>query len=325
MSEHSPIGWTDATWPIVAGCDYVSPGCSNCWAVRDSWRLAHNPHRKVSDAYFGTVDKTDAGKLVWSGIVRELPERLNWPLKWRGHKRVFVCSQADLFHRKVSNQFIAAAFGVMAACPQHTFQVLTKHPARMREWFEWAASQQNGAAETCAWEARYQIGSGGHASEPAEWPLENVWLGTTVEDQKRADERIPELLRAPAAVRWLSVEPMLEAINLKPWLTPCGPGIVSPDPHGRDAAIDWVVCGGESAQTRTATREFNLEWARQLSAQCEAAGVAFFMKQLGTNPVGTHRIDMQLPPLPIGKTSRYKWHEPEHWPQDLRVQEFPDA
>lgn len=308
MSQSSDISWCDATWPIVAGCEYVSPGCSNCWAVRDSWRLAHNPHRKVSDAYFGTVDKTDAGKLVWSGIVRELPLRLGWPLKWRGNKRVFVCSQADLFHRKVSNEFIAAAFGVMAACPQHTFQVLTKHPARMREWFEWVASQQNGAAETCAWEVRY-MAPAHYGAAPAEWPLENVWLGTTVEDQKRADERIPELLRAPAAKWWLSVEPMLEAITTD--LT----------------YIDWVVCGGESAQTRANTRPFNIQWARALHAQCRAAGVPFFMKQLGTQPFIEGENIVTFPYFKLDfapKSSRYKWHEPEHWPQDLRVQNFPE-
>jgi protein gp37 len=114
VSEHSPIGWTDATWPLVGGCEYVSPGCSNCWAVRDSWRMAHNPNPKIHNAYFGTVDKQASGKLVWSGIVRPLWDRLAWPLKWRGSKRVFVCSQSDLFNRKVPFEFIAAAFGVMA-------------------------------------------------------------------------------------------------------------------------------------------------------------------------------------------------------------------
>lgn len=314
MSENSPIGWTDATWPIVAGCDYVSPGCSNCWAVRDSWRLAHNPNRKVQDAYFGTVDKQESGKLVWSGIVRTLPNRLDWPLKWRGFKRIFVCSQADLFNPKVPFAFIAAAFGVMAACPHHTFQVLTKHAARMREFFEWADRQQNGAAETCNWEARYVVGQG-HASEPAPWPLENVWLGVTVEDQKRADERIPELRNTPAAKRWLSVEPMLEAIDL--WKA------TGFSPASMQSWLDWVVCGGESAQTRANTRPFDIAWARDLLEQCHGASVPFFMKQLGTNPIGEHRINVPLPPRPEGKSSRYKWHEPQHWPLELQVQQFP--
>jgi hypothetical protein len=159
--------------------------------------------------------------------------------------------------------------------------VLTKHPARMREFFDWAAAQQNGALETCAWEARYIVGNL-HASEV--WPLENVWLGVTVEDQQRADERIPELLRCPAEKRWLSVEPMLEAIDL-----------TNTDPSAtarlHRPCLASVVCGGESAQTRANTRPFEIEWARELLAQCRAAGVPFFMKQLGT-VVRIHAIEI---------------------------------
>lgn len=321
MSEHSPIGWTDATWPIVAGCDYVSPGCSNCWAVRDSWRMAHNPNPKVHNAYFGTVDKQDSGKLVWSGIVRTLPLRLDWPLKWRKARRIFVCSQADLFNPKVPFEFIAASFGVMAMSPDHTFQVLTKHAARMREFFRWLDADREGATVACLWAARQALGRrtydqhGPFEDRLPEWPLENVWLGVTVEDQKRADERIPELQQCPAEKRWLSVEPMLEPIDL--WKAR---GFA---PSSLQSAIDWVVCGGESAQTRANTRPFDIAWARDLLEQCHGAGVPFFMKQLGTNPTGEHRIDVPLPPRPEGKSSRYKWHEPEHWPEDLRVQEFP--
>lgn len=337
MSEHSPIGWTDATWPIVAGCDYVSPGCANCWAVRDSWRMAHNPNPKVHSAYFGTVDKQDSGKLVWSGIVRTLPLRLDWPLKWRKPRRIFVCSQADLFNPKVPFEFIAAAFGVMAACPEHTFQVLTKHADRMRAFFGWLETQQGGALPTCLWEARKALGDRFASREPfldalPAWPLENVWLGVTVEDQKRANERIPHLIATSAAKRWLSVEPMLEPIDL--WAARGCP------PASLQSALDWVVCGGESAQTRANTRPFDIAWARDLLEQCHGAGVPFFMKQLGTAPIwnGHTLPDQWWPPSmrkedrgegffrvlpPEGKNARYKFPEPEHWPEDLRVQEFP--
>lgn len=336
MSENSTIGWTDATWPIVAGCEYESPGCSNCWAVRDSWRLAHNPNPKVHNAYFGTVDKLESGKLAWSGIVRMLYDRLGWPLKWRGSKRVFVCSQADLFNPKVRFDFIAAAFGVMAMCPEHTFQVLTKHARRMREFFEWLDQQQNGALETCLWHARQALGaerSNRHEPFPDKlpaWPLENVWAGVTVEDQARAEQRIPELLRCPAAVRWVSYEPALELVDFEEWLWPICTATLEEHLREHDAgmwcveaSLDWIVIGGESAQTRANTREFSIEWARAVIAQCRKAGTKVFMKQLGTKPIGSHQIDVPLPPLPKGKTSRYKWHEPEHWPEDLRVQEFP--
>ncbi len=314
MSSNTAISWTDATWPIVAGCQYESPGCSNCWAVRDSWRLAHNPNPKVHNAYFGTVDKTKDGKLVWSGIVRTLPDRLAWPLRWRKERRIFVCSQSDLFHPKVPFEFIAASFGIMAMAHWHTFQVLSKHARRMREFFEWLDQQPGGPAATCSWHARMYAGMNSvwrnELPEPPGWPLENVELGVTVEDQKRADERIPELLKCLAAVRWLSVEPMLEAIDITPWLE----------------YIDLVVCGGESAQTRTNTRPFDLRWARDLLAQVRAFGKAFHMKQLGTRPVDVG-FDKATPTVefdqPAGKSSRYKWHEPEHWPADLRVQELP--
>lgn len=291
MAEFSPIAWTDATWPIVAGCTYESPGCSNCWAVRDSWRLAHNPHQAVRDAFEGTVRKTDDGKLVWTGLVRPLPERLDWPLRWSKPRKIFVCSQSDLFHPEVPADFIAQVFAVMAECPRHTFQVLTKHAERMR----------------------YLLVHGLLYEGPA-WPLPNVWIGATVEDQQRADERVPQLLRTPAAKRWLSVEPMLEAIDLTRITTPL-------------ADIDWVVCGGESAQTRETTRPFDLEWARELQRQCRVAGVVFFMKQLGSRPISHVKAgsdgSVELPIL-VGKNSRYKWHELRHWPEDLRVQQFPE-
>lgn len=329
MSEHSPISWTDATWPIVAGCEYASPGCSNCWAVRDSWRLAHNPNPKVHNAYFGTVDKRPDGKLVWSGIVRELWDRLDWPLKWRGEKKVFVCSQADLFHQRVSFEFIAAVFGIGALCPEHTLQILTKHPARARAFFAWLEGERGRPLESCLWYARRAISRkydnrGPFADDPPPWPLENVWFGVTVEDQRRADERVPELLRVPAAKRWLSVEPMLESIDLTNIRT-FDEGHTERGTHHDLADLDWIVCGGESAQTRAHTRPFDLAWARALRDQCRAAGVPFFMKQLGTKPINWP-VRAQLDPAdpwPRGKTSRYKWHEPEHWPEDLRVQEFP--
>lgn len=323
MAEHSPIGWTDSTWPIIAGCDYVSPGCSNCWAVRDSWRLAHNPHKLVRDAFADVVRKTDDGKLVWTGHVRPLPQRLDWPLKWRAPRLIFVCSQADLFSYKVPPEFIAAAFGVMAASPLHTFQVLTKHPKRMREFLDSIARDREGPVTACLWAARQALGAdvfGRHEPFPDQlpaWPLENVWVGVTVEDQKRANERIPELLRTPAAVRWLSVEPMLEAIDLT--------DIRTPHEHTERgqlhelADLDWVVCGGESAQTRATTRPFDIGWARDLRDQCRAAGVRFFFKQYGSRP--TENGQPIAPP--VGKSSRYKFHEPEHWQADLRIQEFP--
>lgn len=328
MSEHSTIGWTDATWPIVAGCAYESPGCSNCWAVRDSWRLAHNPHAAVRAAFEGTVRKTDTGALVWTGLVRPLPERLDWPLHWSKARRVFVCSQSDLFHAEVPFDFIAATFGIMAMAPQHTFQVLTKHPGRALKFFEWAARDRNGPSAYCLWMARQICGvekvARHELHEPPEWPLANVWFGVTVEDQTRADLRIPLLVRIPAEVRWISAEPLLERVVLG--LMGALPKDYFPMYTMAWERIHWVVVGGESAQTRSVTRAFDLDWARAIKAECEDGHVDFFMKQLGTKPLPqalTGTVMRGPLPLPEGKTSRYKWHEPEHWPEDLRVQEFP--
>lgn len=315
MSETSKISWCDATWPLVAGCDYVSPGCSNCWAVRDSWRLAHSPHKHIREAFAGVVRKTEDGKLVWTGVVRPLPFRLDWPLRWRGFKKIFVCSQADLFNAKVPFDFIAATFGVAAMSPQHTLQFLTKWPARAVEFFDWLDRQQGGALETCLWHARKALGpelANRHDPYPdkrPDWPLANAWFGVTVEDRKRALERIPLLRLVPAAKRWLSAEPLLEALG-------------ELDLTG----IDWAVGGGESAQTREVTRQCDLAWLREFRDLCSRYGVAYLNKQLGTKPLypALPGTVMRNPiPLPPGKSSRYKWHEPEFWPEDLRVQEFP--
>lgn len=319
MSTLTNIGWADSTWPIIAGCTYESPGCSNCWAVRDSWRLAHNPNNPVREAFAGVVEKKAiSGKLVWTGVVRPLPMRLDWPLKWRKPKKIFVCSQSDLFHPEVPFLFIAAAFGVMAMAPQHTFQVLTKHPRRAIEFFSWVDAEQGGALMACLWYARKAIGADlatrfdPYPDNLPAWPLENVWFGVTVEDRDRAHERLPLLEKIPATIRWVSAEPLLEAISLAPWMK----------------FIDWVVVGGESAQTRAVTRPFDLGWARLLLRDCRTFGKAFFMKQLGTKPIpaappGAVTVMALGLPVPPGKSSRYKFHEPEHWPEDLRVQEFP--
>ena len=324
MAEHSAIGWTDATWPIVAGCDYESPGCSNCWAVRDSWRLAHNPHPAVREAFAGTVRKTDDGKLVWTGTVRQLRDRLDWPLKWKTPRRIFVCSQSDLFHPSVPDDFILSVFDVMRQCENgfasglkrhvasHTFQVLTKHAARMRNFCTRLRFAQNDGR------GLYLAKDLPHNGFNPMTALKHVWMGVTVEDQRRAEERIPNLLRTPAALHWLSVEPMLERIDLTDIREPSEH--VERGVHHDLADIGWVVCGGESAQTRATTREFDIEWARDLRDQCAAASVPFFMKQLGSRPI---EGIVEIYPRPAGKSTRYKWHEPEHWPEDLRRQEFP--
>lgn len=134
MSASTNIEWTDASWPVVAGCVKLSAGCTHCWAIRDAWRLSHNPNRAVREVYAGTATKTPGGALNWTGAVKPQPQRLDWPLRWRKPKKIFVCNQSDLFHEKVSDEFIDRVFDVIWQTPQHTYQVLTKRADRAVEY-----------------------------------------------------------------------------------------------------------------------------------------------------------------------------------------------
>lgn len=290
MADNTHIEWTDATWNPVTGCSVTSPGCTNCYAMKlAGTRLKHIPSRA------GLTRESKAGP-VWTGEVRFNEEWLTQPLKWQRPRRIFVCAHGDLFHENVPDEWIDRVFAVMALAPQHTFQVLTKRSARMREYLTRPTVEIRVGLEALglAMEAYYRdrkssLGKGvalmGADINPGAlkaWPLPNVWLGVSVEDQARADERIPDLLATPAAVRWISAEPLLGPVDLV--------GIKSPQPGGRINAVhgyhlgekceklDWVVCGGESGP---GTRPMHPDWARDLRDQCAAAGVAFLFKQWG--------------------------------------------
>lgn len=337
MGDASAIQWTDATWNCVVGCSRVSPGCENCYAERFVHRGLHASHRGL------TVMR--AGAPGWTGEVRLVPEALVRPLRWKRGRRVFVNSLSDLFHERLPFESIAAVFGVMAACPQHTFQILTKRPKRARAFFAWVVERCNAGATTPydvilsakndidaeLWESaleRAGIDREDVFEEP--WPLPHVWLGVTAEDQQRADERIPVLLETPAAVRFVSYEPALGPVDLRPYLgclRCAGTGSVSvpgggkacgacfdwaqgsprPGPH-----LDWVIAGGESGPR---ARPFDLAWARATINGCRAAGVPAFFKQAGAEP----RID-GLRPLAIRARNGDDMQE---WPEALRVRDFP--
>ena len=202
----------------------------------------------------------------WTGDVRMVPEHLADPLRWKKPLRIFVNSMSDLFHEALTNEQIAAAFGVMAAAPRHTFQVLTKRPKRMREWFAWVAEY---GLSVLALEASLHLGEDRDyiGSEQPSWPLPNVWLGVSVEDQEAATTRIPELLGTPAAVRFLSMEPLLGAIDL---------AAASPNSRSFAEDLDWVIAGCESGP---GARRCKVEWLRSIRDQCAAAHVPFFLKQ----------------------------------------------
>lgn len=356
MATNSSIEWTDASWNPTVGCRKVSPGCLNCYAETMSHRLAmmakadkdagRDPGGKAP--YMQVVKWKDGIALPqWNANVVPLPDALDLPLSWRKPRRVFVNSMSDLFHEDVSSDFIDQVFAVMALAPEVTFQILTKRPERMREYLtqdmprahiELAATRRFGRIEVPI----------------APWPLPNVWLGVSVEDQERADERIPLLLDTPAAVRFLSCEPQLGDLNLRALnLSVAKHAIKSEVWHYLDAltgdrtfyvhgekretdgpGIDWVIMGGESGPK---ARPFDIGWARSIRDQCQAAGVAFFMKQLGKRPEAVRRGQDGPPPAGYerlidagGGTGIYRlrlrdshggdWDE---WPADLRIREFP--
>lgn len=293
-----PDGRKGKAWNPTTGCndDIVSPGCERCYARRMANRLAGRYGYPGDEPFRVTLH----------------PDRLDAPLHWRKPRRVFVDSMGDLFHEDVPDEFIAAVFGVMAACPQHTFMVLTKRAERMAEWFgnplslldtteEAAASAAERLADVI-WDARGNDRWKYNGPPPENlakrrpwpgWPLPNVYLGVTAEDQQRADERIPLLFQTPAAVRFVSVEPMLGPVDIEypETLYPDGPQYCCPghecgcmgkpiDPPLRwgpyDSGLDWAICG---AETGPGARPMNPAWARSLRDQCRAAGVPFFFKK----------------------------------------------
>lgn len=291
-------GTKGETWNPVVGCTKVSAGCKHCYA-----KTLHDKRHK---AYL-------AGKM--QGVpqyahpfekVQLMHDRLTLPLRWIQPRTVFVNSVSDLFHEDVPFDFIDQVFAVMALTPRHTYQILTKRPERMAEYF----AGLNAAAEEHMRERnverytpaqvlnfrhlyRAHHRGGDIAAFPsAPWPLPNVWLGTSVENQATANERIPHLLRSPAAVRFLSCEPLLGPVDLT---RIHGPGTTVPihalnggwgvpRNDGRPLRghermhVDWLICGGESGP---GARPMHPDWPRALRDQCKAAGVPYFFKQWG--------------------------------------------
>lgn len=292
MADQSKIEWTDATWNPITGCSRVSRGCENCYAERlAATRLRWHPSR------VGLTD--EHGR--WNGGVRFNEQWLDQPLRWRKPRRVFVVAHGDLFHENVPDEWIDRMFAVMALAPKHQFQVLTKRPERMREYLaagetmhmrvERIMEQMAGdRARPLDHQTRWNIHSKLSAWQPlASWPLPNVWIGTSAEDQKTLTARYPHLRDTPAAVRWLSLEPLLGPIYTTRLQIPgdldtnaltgkCGMW-----PNLKRPGVDWIVVGGESGPY---FRWMVADWARAIRDQCAEAGTPFFMKQMsGKMPI----------------------------------------
>jgi protein gp37 len=279
MADNTSIEWTDATWNPITGCSIVSPGCTNCYAMKlAGTRLKHTPSRK------GLTVDSKAGP-VWNGQVRLNEQWLDQPLRWKRPRRIFVCAHGDLFAENVPDEWIDRVFAVMALAPQHTFQVLTKRAARMRAYmsgFECDGARRFHVADAAG--RAMQDGDNAHDYVVnLAWPLPNVWLGVSAERQQEADERIPELLATPAAIRFVSAEPLLGPITFRwakwdDWRDDNGRRRAVVDHLDGLRRLDWIIAGGESGAN---ARPMNPAWVRSIRDQCAAAGTAFFFKQWG--------------------------------------------
>ena len=297
----SSIEWTDKTWNPTVGCSKVSAGCKNCYAETMHARLTGMRVPKYAEPFT---------------VVKPWPAHLAEPLRWKKPARIFVNSMSDLFHGDVDDEYIAAVFGVMAACPQHTFQVLTKRAERLPRWFGWAVARGN--QQSLMHECVKTYMGYDNRQRPAvnerRWPLPNVWIGVSVENQEQADARIPHLLNVPAAVRFLSCEPLLGPVTLHPGILGCVGHLA--ETFG-NPLIHWVIVGGESGH---GARIFDCAHARKIVEQCQVAGVAVFVKQLGACAIDQDNDGI----APLVLRNR-KGGDPAEWPTDLRVREYPEA
>ena len=273
------IEWTQKVWNPVRGCSRVSRGCERCYAEKQAHRFSG-----TGQPYEGLTKLTSDGPR-WTGIVRFVPDQLNVPMKWRKPVRVFVNSMSDLFHESLDFEDIWKVFDMMSMAHQfrgHIFQILTKRPARMKEFVEWVAVELRKIKES-------------KSGMTIAWPPLGVWLGVSVEDQKSAEERIPILLETPALIRWLSVEPLLGPVLLKRWL---------------DKGIHWVVAGGESGH---GARPMHPRWARVIRDHCEFAGVPFFFKQWG-NWISVDQLEYIMQ-----QGERFERRPKEYWFDDCTI------
>ena len=295
MGDNTRIGYLDATWNSIKGCSHVSSGCENCWAERQAARFS-----KPGEHFHGL---TKNGR--WVGEAKLYEKELYKPFHWRRPRRIGVCFMGDLFHGSVSGEDVAKVFAVMAKAKQHTFLVLTKRPDRMLEFLQWAGQR------VCPSEALYDYIEDdveiNYDTDIVSWPLPNVWLGVSVEDQETADQRVPVLLQCEAVLHYVSAEPLLGHIEWGHSIHHCHAGrdgecywpscpqTRDNEPHktGRSCPyndwetdeedpspprLGWVICGGESGPC---ARPIQPEWVRSIRDQCKSAKVPFYFKQWG--------------------------------------------
>ena len=253
MADNTGIEWTDATWNPIVGCSIVSPGCTNCYAMKMAARI----EKIQPQSHYAGTTKSVNGRSVWTGKMALAPDHiLTAPLRWKKPRRIFVNSMGDLFHEAIPDEWIDKVFAVMEGAYWHTYQVLTKRSARMRSYV---------SKRHCG------------ASLPRQ-----IWLGVSAEDQTRADERIPDLLDTPAAVRFVSAEPLLSAVDFTSIKVGGDDSLYRANALTGDGfdgqLLSWIIVGGESGP---GARPMHPDWVRAIRDQCQAAGVPFFFKQWG--------------------------------------------
>jgi len=287
------IPYLDEVLNVTSGCTKISEGCANCYAERINLRFGHTPAYDVNCP------------------IKTHPERLEEALRWRRPRRAGVCFTSDLFHDQVPDDFIDKVFAVMALTPQHTYLLLTKRPERMREYLSDPSRKTAISGEMDRVLTKW-AGWGAGLIPPLTWPLPNVFLGVSAENQRWADERIPLLLETPGN-HWLSLEPLLGPIRFP---LPCKESTFW-------GGISWVVVGGESEPK---ARPCDLGWIRDIRDQCKAAGVPVYIKQLGAKPIGEWSDPWGNPSF-VGhwRLCDRKGENPDEWPPDLRVRETPEV
>ncbi|RWF02954.1 phage Gp37/Gp68 family protein [Mesorhizobium sp.] len=309
MADKSAIEWTDATWNPIVGCSILTPGCTHCYAMGMAARIEAMTAVLVEKGqtgaphYDGTTRKVN-GKAVWTGKLAIAPDHiLLEPLIWRAPRRIFVNSMGDLFHEDVPDEWIDKVFAVMALAPQHTFQVLTKRAKRMRDYVSTRAgdwmivlpdAHPPGSLPMTKNDVERHLGRYAkfrYDPPTPTWPLRNVWLGVSAERQIEWDERTEALEHTPAAIRFVSIEPMLGPIDCRFGVHHHPDNVPSPQlgaivratrrmlsAEAGIGMLDWIIVGGESGPS---ARPMHPAWARSIRDQCAAAGVPFFFKQWG--------------------------------------------
>jgi len=356
----SKIEWTQRCLDVSGGCCKCAGGCKHCWATREVWRLAHNP--LCGDKWKGLGEKTSAG-LRWTGKIKLFPEMLDVPLRRKKSTTYFVNSKSDLFHKDVPFEFILKIFGLSIYTPWHTYQILTKRIDRVVEFFQWwrkkwaesrilwglqalaiqsvwsITDEKLRGRATKFWEENYDQSGRGKIDYPVPWPHPNVHIGVSCSTEADANKNIPILLQIPVAVHYVSFEPLLGNIDALKYLWlrqkctgPKGCGFTGAsyefDNPKKDGAykcpkcgknhtylvtnnLDWVIVGSESGPQR---RSCKTEYVRSLVEQCKSAGVPVFVKQVDTSEL-----------KPSGVLGYKVSKNPEEWPEDLRLREYPDV